>query len=54
MILSLLLYVPVLYGAIAVFGNHGLWAAYALLMGARAVTLWVYYDRVRADAQPAV
>ena len=54
MILSLLLYVPVLYGAIAVFGNHGLWAAYAVLMGARAVTLWVYYDRVRADAQPAV
>ena len=33
------------------FGNHGLWAAYTLFMAARAVTLFAYYPRVRAQAE---
>jgi len=50
MILSLAVYLAALYPLIHLFGNHGLWAAYVVLMSVRAVTLWLYYPRILADA----
>lgn len=51
MILSLAVFVAVLFPALAWFGNHGLWAAYLVLMAARAISLWIYYGRIAADAR---
>lgn len=50
MIASLAAFVAVGLPLVALFGNHGLWAAYVAFMGARAVTLYLYYPRVRAMA----
>lgn len=50
MLASLVFYIPTVVALMAIWGNHGLWAAYALFMGARAVTLWVYFPRIVAAA----
>ena len=50
MIASLIAFVAAGLPLIHVFGNHGLWGAYVAFMGARAVTLYLYYPRVRAMA----
>ena len=40
MLLSLAAFVGVGYGAIHLWGNHGLWAAFTLFFALRAATLW--------------
>jgi MATE family multidrug resistance protein len=51
MVLSLIVFVATLYPFAYLFGNHGLWAAYCVLMGVRTITLGVYYGRIVADAE---
>lgn len=50
MIVSLAVFVAILFPAMHWFGNHGLWGSYVVLMGVRAGTLWYYYGRIAADA----
>lgn len=50
MIASLAAFVAAGLPLVALFGNNGLWAAYVAFMGARALTLYLYYPRVRAMA----
>ncbi|NQW10354.1 MAG: MATE family efflux transporter [Alphaproteobacteria bacterium] len=52
MIASLVFYIPAVIALMALWGNHGLWAAYVLFMAARALTLWLYYPRIVAAATP--
>lgn len=52
MIVSLAAFVAVGLPLTASFGNHGLWAAYTAFMAARALSLWFYFPRVRAQAEP--
>lgn len=48
MIASLLAFVAAGLPLVHLFGNDGIWAAYVAFMGARAVTLYLYYPRIRA------
>lgn len=50
MIVSLAAFVAAGLPLIHVFGNDGIWAAYTAFMGVRAISLYVYYPRVRALA----
>ncbi|MDF1794134.1 MAG: MATE family efflux transporter [Thalassobaculaceae bacterium] len=50
MIVSLIAFVGAGLPLIHLFGNDGIWAAYVAFMGARAVTLYLYYPRIRALA----
>lgn len=53
MIASLVAFVAAGLPLIHLFGNDGLWGAYVAFMGARAVTLYLYYPRIQAMAGPA-
>ena len=48
MIASLIAFVAAGLPLVGLFGNDGLWGAYVAFMGARAVTLYLYYPRVQA------
>lgn len=52
MIASLIAFVAAALPLVHLFGNDGLWGAYVAFMGARAVTLYLYYPRVQAMAGP--
>lgn len=52
MIASLIAFVAAGLPLVDLFGNDGLWGAYVAFMGARAVTLYLYYPRVQAMAGP--
>ena len=43
MAVSLAIFLAAVYGLVPVFGNHGLWGAFAIFMAARAVTLLIAY-----------
>lgn len=49
MILSLVLFLGCLALTRDMFGNHGLWGAFTLFMGLRALTLGRYYPRLRQE-----
>lgn len=46
MIFSLLIYLGALYGLVPMLANHGLWAALAVFLGVRGITLYVLYPRI--------
>jgi MATE family multidrug resistance protein len=48
MLVTMIAYVPLLFGLPLVMGNHGLWAALGALMVLRAVTLGRLYPRIEA------
>lgn len=52
MFVSLVAFVAAGVPLVDLFGNDGLWGAYVAFMGARAVTLYLYYPRVQAMAGP--
>lgn len=52
MLVSVALFIAAGYAGIALWGVHGLWVAFALFMGLRAVTLLAYLPRVLRDAGP--
>ncbi|WP_166726970.1 MATE family efflux transporter [Crenobacter cavernae] len=47
MIASFIVYVPVLFGLSKLFGNHGVWAAMAVLMVMRSVMLTLAWPKLR-------
>lgn len=49
MILSLLIYLAALPLLVTPFGNHGLWAAFTILMAARAVTLGFMLPKLQRE-----
>ncbi len=51
MIMSSLVYVFAVWLLLPAFGNHGLWAALMVFNATRAVTLFMYYPRLEAQAQ---
>lgn len=50
MVVSLLLYLPLSFGLQEIFGNHGLWSAFTIFMGLRAITLGLCFPNVRQKA----
>ena len=46
MLISLLLFLVVVWVVEPLWGNHGLWVALVVFMIARALTLWVWYPRI--------
>ena len=53
MVLSVLVFLPLLYLGKAGFGLHGIWAAFLFLLALRGLTLGLRLDRVYAKAEPA-
>jgi len=51
MLLSLIVYGVALVILVPAFGNHGLWAAFIVLMIARAVTLGLYYPALERSVE---
>lgn len=47
MIVSLLIYLPLSLFLLTVYGNHGLWAAFTIFMGLRAITLGMTFPKVK-------
>ena len=43
-----------LWSLSTIWGNHGIWAALMISYVARALTLWIYYPKLEAAAQPAL
>ena len=52
MAVSLALYGLAVWGLMAAFGNHGLWAAVMVLMVVRAASLGVLYPALEASIKP--
>lgn len=52
MIASLAAFVAIGFPLVGAFGNDGLWGAYTAFMAVRGITLYLYYPRVRAQAEP--
>ena len=52
MILSAAVYIGAIWTFVPLMGNHGLWAAFFALQGARALTLGAMYPRVARMAGP--
>ena len=52
MVLSVLLFVPLLYLGMAWFGIDGIWCAFLFLLALRGLTLGLRLDRVYAKAEP--
>lgn len=50
-LISVAVYLAAMWALPAMFGNHGLWLALMVWMLARALTLAVYYPRVRGEAR---
>jgi len=50
MVLSLMIYIPLSLFLSDLWGNHGLWAAFTIFMGLRAITLGMMYVRVEKKA----
>lgn len=50
MVLSLALYVPLSLFLMNLWGNHGLWAAFTIFMGLRAITLGLNYRAIEKKA----
>ena len=51
MIVSLAVFVPLALALIPFMGNHGLWLAFLVFMGARGVTLALRYPRLAAAVE---
>ena len=51
MIFSLMIFGIALFMLLPAFGNHGLWAAFSVLMIARAVTLGLYYPALEKSVE---
>ena len=51
MLISVVIFLPVIIGLWYALGNHGLWLALHVLFVARALTLWVRYPRLVADVE---
>ena len=45
MLISLIVYILVYLLLKDGYGNHGLWAALLIFMGARGLIQWIYYER---------
>ncbi|HJN25735.1 MAG TPA: MATE family efflux transporter [Rhodospirillales bacterium] len=52
MVFSLIIFVGALVLLVPGFGNHGLWAAFTILMIARAITLGLYYPALERSVEP--
>lgn len=46
MVISLVIYFPLSLYCLDLWGNHGLWAAFTLFMGLRAITLSLFFTKV--------
>ncbi|MCI4663974.1 MAG: MATE family efflux transporter [Neomegalonema sp.] len=53
MIISTGLYLPLSYGLMLAYGNHGVWAAVWIWLLLRAATLMIYFPRVLRQAERA-
>ncbi|MDG1707942.1 MAG: hypothetical protein P8H03_04230, partial [Emcibacteraceae bacterium] len=51
MIISSIIYIICIYTLIPLWGNHGLWAAYAIFIVMRAVTLVYKYPNIEKRAE---
>jgi len=52
MVISLVLYIPLSLFLLDQFGNHGLWAAFTIFMGLRAITLGLNFPSAEKKAFP--
>jgi len=52
MLVSMALFVPLVYLLGLWFGLIGVWVAFLFLLGLRGATLWMRLDHVRACAEP--